>query len=57
MAGALHFVHEPIPVSGGLDGDLAPFGELAEKVGVVFSNMLDPNRPGSGPSLVNGYKD
>src|SRR3974377_1326549 len=57
MAGTLHFIDEPVPVPGGLDGDLAPFGELAEKVGGVLPNMFDPNRGCPVSWLINRHKN
>src|SRR5208282_4921363 len=56
MAGTLHFIDEPIPVPGGLDGNLALFRKPAEKMGVIFPNMFDSNRPSCVSSLVHRHK-
>lgn len=33
MTGSFHLVHQPVPVPGGLNSDLATFGKPAEKLG------------------------
>jgi hypothetical protein len=57
VAGAFHRIDEPIPVPGGLDGDLAARWEFVQEMSVFLPKMLDTNGPGCVPSLVDCYKD
>ncbi len=57
MAGLLHLVDHPVPVSGGFERDLAPGGQSVEEVDVLLPMVLDSDG-GRGLALaVDGHED
>ena len=54
VLGALHLVDDPIPVTGGLEGDVRVFGKLREKTAVAIQIVRNANGLGLLSIFVHG---
>jgi hypothetical protein len=57
MAGLLHQIDDPVPVAGGLDGDLGFAGQGVEIAAIAGHVVLDAHRLRSASALINRDKD
>jgi hypothetical protein len=57
MPSLLHLVDDPVPMSGGLDGDLAVRWQRLKKSAKSISVMFHPSGFGQLAVSVDGYKD